>query len=116
MSYGPGLVDFSIGLVNSVDNLPDGQLKFLGKFKLQNFNQSYWSIILVGLVEMTFGLVGASYDLPEWQAVKLTFFAPYISYGPRRGLIKKQIRTRLIPSQLDQLRLVNKEFKSCGQK
>ena len=28
------------------------------------------------LVEMTFGLVLASYSLPEWQAVKLTFFAP----------------------------------------
>ena len=25
---------------------------------------------------MTFGLVHASYSLPEWQAVKLTFFAP----------------------------------------
>ena len=29
---------------------------------------------------MTFGLVHASYSLPEWQAVKLAFFAPcYIS-------------------------------------
>ena len=26
---------------------------------------------------MTFGLVHASYILPKWQAVKLTFFAPY---------------------------------------
>ena len=25
---------------------------------------------------MTCGLVHASYSLPEWQAVKLTFFAP----------------------------------------
>ena len=25
---------------------------------------------------MTFGLVHASYSLPEWQAVKLTFLAP----------------------------------------
>ena len=63
------------GLVNSVDNLPDGQVKFLGKFKLQNCNQSYWSVIWGELVEMTFGLAGASYNLPEWQAVKLTFFA-----------------------------------------
>ena len=31
---------------------------------------------LMQLVEMTFGLVGISYSLPEWQAVKLTFFAP----------------------------------------
>ena len=27
---------------------------------------------------MTCGLVHASYSLPEWQAVKLTFFAPCI--------------------------------------
>ena len=25
---------------------------------------------------MTYGLVHASYSLPKWQAVKLTFFAP----------------------------------------
>ena len=28
-----GLVDFTIGLENSVFNLPDGQVKFFGKFK-----------------------------------------------------------------------------------
>ena len=27
-------------------------------------------------VEMTFGEAHASYSIPEWQAVKLTFFAP----------------------------------------
>ena len=27
---------------------------------------------------MTFGVVHASYSLPEWQAVKLTFFAPWL--------------------------------------
>ena len=26
------------------------------------------------LVEMTFGLVHASFSLPEWQALKMTFF------------------------------------------
>ena len=31
-----------------------------------------------GLVEMTFGLVNASFSLPEWQAVKMTFFAPWL--------------------------------------
>ena len=76
MSDSPGLVDFSIELVNSVDNLRDWHVKFLGKLKLQNCNQSCWSIIFGGLVEMTFGLVGASYNSPEWQAEKLTFFAP----------------------------------------
>ena len=29
VSNSPGLVDFAIGLVNSVFNLPDGQVKFL---------------------------------------------------------------------------------------
>ena len=43
----------------------------------------YWKIIhsthrkILGLVEMTFGLVNASFSLPEWQAVKMTFFAPW---------------------------------------
>ena len=31
---------------------------------------------LNGLVEMTSGLVNASFSLPEWQAVKMIFFAP----------------------------------------
>ena len=35
MSDSPGLVDFAIGLVNSVLNLPDGQVKFFEEFKLQ---------------------------------------------------------------------------------
>ena len=29
----PGLVDFAIGLVNSVFNLPDGQVMFFDKFE-----------------------------------------------------------------------------------
>ena len=39
---------------------------------------------LMGLVEMTSGLVNASFSLPEWQAVKMIFFAPCkvtIMYG-----------------------------------
>ena len=35
MSYSQGLVDFAIGLVNSVFNLPDGQVMFIEEFKLQ---------------------------------------------------------------------------------
>ena len=31
----PGLVDFAIRLLNSVINLPDGQVKFFEDFKLQ---------------------------------------------------------------------------------
>ena len=40
VSESPGLVDFAIGPVNAVLNLPKGQVKFLGKFILQkNCNQ-----------------------------------------------------------------------------
>ena len=60
-----GLVNFAIGLVNSVLHLPDGQVSFLGEFKL--------SILLVNFF---FWSVHARYSLPKWQAVKLTFFAP----------------------------------------
>ena len=35
MSNSAGLVDFAIGLVNSVLNLPDGQVKVFKEFKLQ---------------------------------------------------------------------------------
>ena len=62
----PGLVDFAIGLVIFVLNLPDGQVLFFGE------------------IQITEGLInpgnqkgfGASHSLPKWQAVKLTFFAP----------------------------------------
>ena len=41
MSDSPGLVDFAIGLVIFVVNLPDEQVLFFGKFKLQmDCNQS----------------------------------------------------------------------------
>ena len=33
VSDSPGLVDFAIGLVNSVVNLPDGQVRFFEQFK-----------------------------------------------------------------------------------
>ena len=68
-----GLVDFAIGKVNSVFNLPDGQVKNRRTVK---------SILLVkkflGLVKITSGLVNASFSLPEWQAVKMSFFAPCV--------------------------------------
>ena len=35
---------------------------------------------LLGLVEMTSGLVNASFSLPEWQVVKMIFFAPWSSW------------------------------------
>ena len=41
VSDGPGLVDFTFRLVNSVLNFPNGQVNFWGKFKLQkDCNQS----------------------------------------------------------------------------
>lgn len=78
-SDSPGLVDFAIGLVNSVLNLPDGQVKIFEEFKLHKncvINPAYQNDL--GLVEMNFGLVHASYSLPKWQPVKLTFFAPWM--------------------------------------
>ena len=50
------------------------------------------SVLLVkklsGLVEMTSGLVSVSFSLPEWQAVKMIFFAPWGSFrvGTKRYL------------------------------
>ena len=35
---------------------------------------------LLGLVEMMSGLVNASFSLPEWQVVKMIFFAPCYWY------------------------------------
>ena len=78
VSDSPGLVDFAIGLVNiSVINLPDGQVKRFEEFKLQKNCEIILLIqTFLGLVEMMFGLVNVSFSLPEWQAVKMNFFAP----------------------------------------
>ena len=62
----PGLVDFAIG-----------QVKFLEEFKLpKNFEIHLLIKTFLGLVEMMFGLVNVSFSLPEWQAIKMIFFAP----------------------------------------
>ena len=82
MSDSPGLVDFAIGLVDSVLNLSDGQVKYFEEFNLQKKCEINKIRIMLpikkfwGLVEMMFGLVNASFSLPDWQAVKMTFFAP----------------------------------------
>ena len=77
VSHSPGLVDFAIGLVNSVINLPDGQVNFFEEFKLQkNCEINLLIKTFLGLVEMMFEPVNVSFSLPEWQAVKITFFAP----------------------------------------
>ena len=74
-SLGP--VDFAIRLLNSVLNLHDGQVIFFwgnSNYRRNVINPAHQ--IFFRLVEMTFRLLHASYSLPEWQAVKLTFFAP----------------------------------------
>ena len=78
VSDSPGLVDFAIGLVNSVSfNLPDRQVKFFKEFKLQkNCEINLLIKTFLGLVEIMFGLVNINFSLPEWQAEEMTFFAP----------------------------------------
>ena len=64
MFNSPGLVDFAFALVNFVLNLPDGPVKFCEEGIVK-------SVLMIktflGLVDMTFGLVNASFCL--------TFFA-----------------------------------------
>ena len=75
VSDSPGLVDFATGLMSSVFNLANGQVKFFGEFTVINpANQKKF----FGLYKVTLGLVDSSYSLPEWQAVKLTFYAPWV--------------------------------------
>ena len=100
MSDSPGLVDFAIGLVNSVFTLPDGQVMF---FENSNHKRTVKSILLVkkllGLVEMTPGLVNASFSLPKWQAVKMIFFAPCPwTPGPCFVLTTTELLTKRYPS------------------
>ena len=52
--------------MNSVLNWPDGQVKVFLEFKLQkNCESSLLIKTVLGLVEMTFGLVIASFSLPN---------------------------------------------------
>ena len=55
MSDSPGLVDFAIGLVNFVLNLPERQVKFFEEFKLQK--NSYFTVKSILLNKMFLGLV-----------------------------------------------------------
>ena len=65
MSDSPGLVNFAIGLMNSVINLPDRQVKFFEEFELQKNCEINWLIkTFLALVEMMFGLVNVSFSLP----------------------------------------------------
>ena len=76
VSDNPGLVEFAVGLVDSVLNLLNRQVMFYEGIQIAEDLLSILLIkILRGLFEMTFRLVHASYSLSEWQIVKLTFFA-----------------------------------------
>ena len=67
VSASPELVDFAIGQVKSFE-----EFKSQKNCEINSAHQNiFW------LVEMTFGLVYASFSLPEWQALKMTFFAPW---------------------------------------
>ena len=61
VSDSPGLVDFAIGLVNSVINLPKGQKNLL---RNSNYRRTVKSICsskrFFGPVEMIFGLVASA--------------------------------------------------------
>ena len=86
-------MDFAIRVVIFFLTCPTGKC-FLGKFKLQkDCNQSCKSKRVLGLVEMTCGLVHASYSLPEWQAVKLIFFHKF-QYNPSLPSIATDDRKR----------------------
>ena len=70
VSDSPGLVGFAIALVNSVINLPDGQVngqvKFFEEPKLQrNCEINLLIKRFSGLVEMMFGLVNISFSFPD---------------------------------------------------
>ena len=53
VSDSPRLVDFAIALVNSVINLPDGQVEFFEELKLQrNCEINLLIKMFLGLVEM----------------------------------------------------------------
>ena len=87
MSDSPGLLDFTIGPVNSVINLPDRQVKLFEEFKLQkNCEINLLLKTFLGLVEMMLGLVNVSFSLPERQAVKMTFSAPWLRLTLVRNL------------------------------
>ena len=62
-----GLVDFAIGLVNSVLNLPDRQVILLGGGDSNNYRRTVINPahqVYFRLVEMTFGPVHARYSFP----------------------------------------------------
>ena len=67
-------------------NLPDGQVMFFGKFKLQkdciqSCYRASWNDLWASTRYLQL--------MPEWQAVKLTFFAPCMRISKSPGMIFK---------------------------
>ena len=58
VSDSPGLVDFAIGLVNFVLNLPNGQVKFFWGIQI---TKELWIPKLFLLIKMILGLVEMSF-------------------------------------------------------
>ena len=81
VSNSPGLVDFV--------TCPTGKWSIL---RNSTYRRTRKSILLIkkfwGLDEMTFGLVNATFSLPKWQAVKMTFFEPCKSNAGHTGFHK----------------------------
>ena len=86
-----GLVDFSIGLVNSVLNLPEKQMKFFQEFtnyRRTAMNTAH-SNIFFKLVDMTFGLLLS-------KLLKLTFFGSGKGYeNLSKPVTKHKIRIQV---------------------
>ena len=83
----PRLAGFAIGLVNSVFNLPDGKVMLFEE--ISKHRRTVKSILLVkkflGLVEMTSGLVNASFSLPEWHCFKNDFLCTLVHLSDRNS-------------------------------
>ena len=80
VSHSPGLVDFTIRLVNSVLNLPNGPVKFFEEFNLQKnceINSAHQNVFGASQNDV-WASICYSFNLPEWQALKMTFFAPWV--------------------------------------
>ena len=71
-----GLLAFVIRLVNFVFYLPNGQVMSWNSNKTRTVKSTLLVKMFWMLVKITSGLVNARFSLPEWQAVKMIFFAP----------------------------------------
>ena len=63
-------MDLTIGLVNSVLNPLASEIYY----GILITKELLSTLLIIGLVKMTFGLAHGNNSLLEWQAVKLTFF------------------------------------------